>query len=207
MRLYKHILLVFLILLFASPANAWMNAAIVGGGGVRWLGTYTSQYPPELTSTYVKADTGGVIIGSVYNIVDPSQSLTGGSIFEGGDPSKAILHIDLGEAKIIRRIYAENGHHWGLYGDRGWKYFDFFGTNDASAFADVTTDNTDWVEMVLDKHQIEQHTWQDQSEPQYFLVTNTTAYRYWRIYMHPGWLGSAYYCKMRRIELQTEDTE
>ena len=32
MRLYKHILIV-LLLLFASPACAWMNVGIVGGGG------------------------------------------------------------------------------------------------------------------------------------------------------------------------------
>jgi hypothetical protein len=62
MRLYKHILIALLILLFASPACAWMNAAIVGGGGADMtpdvlLALSVPAVPAVSASTSVIAET------------------------------------------------------------------------------------------------------------------------------------------------------
>lgn len=172
--------------------------------------TYTSQYPPAHNDTYVKATTRYSTSYYAYNATNPAKSLTGAAtsnswLCDNGVYTNQRFHIDLGSAKIIRRIYYENFHVSGTYPDRGCKNFTFWGSNEASAFAELTYSvNTNWSQLTTNVSALDIHVSADQADPKYVLVTNAAAFRYYALKIADGH-GSTTYIGLRRVELQVED--
>jgi hypothetical protein len=176
--------------------------------------TYTSQYPIQDTD-HVKATTTNSFGNNwqPWYATDPTKLLTGTDELTSWLSDAWVtdvnqrFHIDLGSAKIIKRIYFENMFAAGIafVADRGMKNFTFWGSNNAGAFAELTygTD-TNWTEITVDDSHLEIHSTTDQSEPQYALATNTTAYRYYA-FKFPDNYGRNDGAGFRRVELQTED--
>lgn len=172
--------------------------------------TYTSAYPPAHNDTYVKATSKATTNYWPYYATDPSKSLTGGrNLNQWISGSAAItnqrFHIDLGSAKTVKRIYYENSHDSGTKTNEGAKNFTFQGSNEATAFAELTygTD-TNWTNLTTAVSLFTEHVAADQVDPKYILVTNSTAYRYYAIKIADG-LGSTSFVGLRRIVLQTQD--
>ena len=149
--------------------------------------TYTSVYPPSHDDTYVKATTKYSTSYWPYFATDPAKSLTGSRVSNqwlaaGSTITNQRFHIDLGSATVIKRIYYENSHDSGTKTDEGAKNFTFQGSNEASAFAELTygTD-TNWTNLTTAASLFDQHVAADQADPKYILVTNSTGYRYYAI--------------------------
>lgn len=168
---------------------------------------YTSQYPPAHTSTYVKA-TDEYSQGKAYFATDPALSLTGvynyNTWMVSGSTGNQRFHIDLGSAKIIKRIYYENFHHEGGFTDRGAQNFTFWGSNNAAAFAELTyTTDTNWTQLTIAQSTFDEHVGVDQTDPKFITVTNSTVYRYYAFKFADNY-GAVGDIGVRRIELQTE---
>lgn len=172
--------------------------------------SYTSQYPPAQSDTYVKATSYNSANYYPHFTTDPTKSLTGTYnlnqwLAATGQTTNQRFHIDLGSAKIIKRIYYENSHISGGETDNGAKNFTLWGSNEADAFADLEfTHDIDWTQ-IGGSYQFDEHAGADQADPKYITVTNSTAYRYYAIKIADNW-GDSNYLGIRRIELQTEDT-
>ena len=192
----RYILLIVLILLLIFPS-------------VGYCATYTSQYPPAHSDTYVKATTKANTDYWAYFATDPALPLTGNGnsttwLSLLNNVTNQRFHIDLGSAKIIRRIYYENFHSAGIYLTRGAKNFTFWGSNTAGSFAELTyTTDTGWTELTVAQNTFDQHSAVDESDPKYITVTNSTEYRYYAFKFADNW--GATYLGVSRIELQTED--
>ncbi len=174
-------------------------------GGLR--GEYQSIYPPAQSDTYVKATTKYNTSYWPYYATDPKKSLTGTHtgnswVTTSGNVTNQRFHIDLGSAKLISRIYYENNHSEGDYTDRGVKNFTFWGSNSATAFAELTygTD-TDWTQITTSPTQGVEHVALDQADPHYVYVTLSGAYRYYAFKFADNW-GAVTFMGVRRIELQ-----
>ncbi len=172
------------------------------------MATYTSQYPPAHNSTYVKALSEAGM--SAYYATDPTKSLIGTFMLSSWASVRSFIanlrfHIDLGSAKIIKRIYYENNHNSGANTDIGAKTFTVWGSNTASAFAELTygTD-TDWTQITASQATFDQHIAADQADAKYITLTNAVAYRYYAIKIADNW-GDTDWIGLRRIVLQTED--
>lgn len=171
---------------------------------------YTSQYPPAHTSTYVKATTEYTSDdwGWAYYTTDPEKLLTGNfhpnSWSSYGTNANQRFHIDLGTAKIIRRIYYENNHHIGGRTNRGAQNFTFWGSNTAGSFANLTyATDTGWTGLTVAQNTFDEHIGANQADPKYIVVTNTTTYRYYAFKFEDNY-GNNSYMRVRRIELQKE---
>lgn len=169
---------------------------------------YESQYPPAYSSTYVK----GPSLGAGYYphlACNPALSLTGvwdNNSWITNPVTPVRFHIDLGTAKTIKRIYYENGHHNGAggYENTGAKTFTFWGSNSATAFAELTyATDTDWTEITTAQSTFDKHVASNTADPKYILVTNTTAYRYYGFKIADNWTDGTY-ISIRRVELQSE---
>jgi len=171
------------------------------------IGTYTSQYPTQ-SDTYVKATTKYDTNTWPYYTTDPAKSLTGdwtGNqwLSQNTVVANQRFHIDLGSAKIIKRIYYENGHYIGTVTNCGAKNFTLWGSNDAADFADLVYANDGtWVPLTIAQSTFDQHTGSDVADPKYIVVTNAVAYRYYAFKFADNW-GYASQMGVRRIELQT----
>ena len=174
--------------------------------------TYTSQYPPAQSDTYVKATTKYSTSYWPYFATDPAKPLTGADTNNqwyaaSGSITNQRFHIDLGSAKIIRRIYYENAHNNGSSTSTpaGIQNITFQGSNSAGAFAElIYATDTNWTNLGLDVGAFTKHVNLNQADPYYALVTNTIAYRYYALKIANNW-GQATLLGVRRIELQTED--
>ena len=193
----KKILLVFLLL----------SLVIIQG----MAATYTSQYPPGQSDTYVKSTTKFTTAYWAYYATDPTKPLTGTAssrswISANGSSTNQRFHIDLGSAKIVRRIYYENLHISGGNTDIGTQNFTFWGSNTgAGTFDDLVYANDEgWTQLTISQSTFDQHVGADQADPKYITVTNSTAYRYYAFKFVDNY-GAANYMGVRRIELQTED--
>jgi len=170
--------------------------------------TYTLVYPPAHTTTYIKSTTTyDLTYFWPYFATNPALSLTGTSANNTWAASAATnqrFHIDLGTATIIRRVYYENFHNAGLSTTAGSKNFTMWGSNEATAFAELTygTD-TNWTQLTTAVSLFDQHSAADAADPKYFLVTNTVAYRYYAFKIADNYAGA--YIGLRRIVLMTED--
>jgi len=178
---------------------------------VGYCATYTSQYPPEYTHDYVKATTYYNDGGEPYYATNPAVSLTGlwahkAWITPDSTKTNQRFHIDLGSAKVIRRIYYENAHSEGSVTTEGANNFTFWGGNTgAGSFDDLVYGNDDgWTELTVSQNTFDEHIGVDQADPKYITVTNSTAYRYYAIKIADNH-GGAWNIALRRIELQTED--
>ncbi len=173
------------------------------------MATYTSQYPTQ-DDAHVKATTNRGASYLPYFTTDPTKSLTGDDASQQWYAVLATItnqrfHIDLSSAKIIRRIYYENSHYLGTYTDGGVENFTLWGSNEATAFAELTyATDTNWTQLTIASSVMDQHVALDQADPKYILVTNTVAYRYYAFKFADNY-GQAIVMGIRRIELQTED--
>jgi len=168
--------------------------------------TYISQYPPVHSSTYVKATS--TLAGDYYpyNATNPAKSVIDGpsgnqwSAQSGGVTQK--FNVDLGESLVIKRLYLENAHENGAYTTYGVRDILVYGTDSATAFSNVDYDTTTDLTLIATLT-VAQHVATNTANPQYFLLTNSTAYRYMvmRVVTNYGGLMSA----IRRIEYQVED--
>jgi PKD repeat protein len=169
--------------------------------------SYTSQYPPAYSDTYVKATTTYTPTFQPYYAVDPSKSLTGTSEDSNAWMSNFVevqqrFHVDLGSAKTVTMFTYANYHNSGSETDRGVKTFTLWGSNTAGSFADLTygTD-TGWTQLTTNVSQFDQHVGSDTADLHYVNVTNSVAYRYYAFKFEDGW-GTATLA-FRHIELQT----
>lgn len=169
-----------------------------------------SKYPPAHTSVYVKA-TDEEVGTEACRATNHSNSLTGGidGVCWGatcGVPAEERFHIDLGSAKVIKKIYYENYHDSGGDTDLGAKTFTFWGSNSASSFATLTyATDTGWTQLTCSQATFDEHAAADVADPKYITVTNFTPYRYYAIKIADNWNGLAGQIGIRRIELQTND--
>ena len=175
--------------------------------GLLFADEYTSVYPPEYTTTYVKATTA---VQAAHQATDPSKSLIG--LWNGnqwlsayGTVSQQRFHIDLGEAKVVKRIYYENSHNNGGTTNTGVKNFTLWGSNSADSFEELTygTD-TGWTNITTSQSTFDEHATGNTPDPKYITVTNSTAYRYYGFKFSDNY-GNKTNIGVRRIELQTED--
>jgi PKD repeat protein len=175
--------------------------------GVVQATTYTSQYPLAHNDTYVKSTSELAANYHIYYATDPTKSLIGdadGNAWIAATESNQRIHVDLGSAKVIKRIYYENHHQAGGYTDRGSNAVTFWGTNSSTAFAELTYSiDTDWTQMTLASGNLTQHVALDQADPQYILVTNDAPCQYYALKVASNFGGT--YIGIRRIVLQTED--
>ena len=172
-----------------------------------FMADYTSQYPPSHNDTYVKA-TEHYANYEPYNATDPTNSVTGSSYENAWTSNTAYedmrFHIDLGSAKVIKRIYYENHHASGSNTDYGVQNFTFWGSNTgAGSFDDLVYANDDgWTQITTSQATFDEHTDADEADPKYITVTNTTAYRYYAFKFADCYKGSGYMA-LRQVELQT----
>jgi len=172
------------------------------------IGGYASQYPTQ-DDDHVKSTTKFTTDFWAYFATDPTKSLDGswGSnnwLSAQHSITEQRFHIDLGSAKIIKRIYYENSHLEGTYTNTGVKNFTLWGSNTGvGSFDDLVYANDEgWTEITCSQNTFDEHAGSDIADPKYITVTNTTAYRYYALkfadnYTEANWLG------VRRIELQT----
>ena len=165
---------------------------------------YATDDPPAFNSTYV---VGNYNPADAQRLANPSTSpigsYSGNSWPSPGPTSNVRWHIDVGTAVAVKRVYYVNGH---TSGDReGWgaRHFTMWGSNNAGAFADTTygTD-TNWTQLTTAISEFAQHVHADVEDPQYFLVTNSTAYKYYAIKIADNWGDNS--LLMRRLQLQVE---
>lgn len=171
---------------------------------------YTSQYPPAHSNTYVKATSHYDANYWEYYATDPAKSLTGTRALNQwlaglGSVTNQRFHIDLGSAKVIRRIYYENSHHSGGQTDSGVQNFTFWGSNTgAGTFDDLVYVNDEgWTQLTISQSTFDEHIASDEVDPKYITVTNNTAYRYYAFKCADNY-DNATLLGVRRIELQTE---
>ena len=168
---------------------------------------YTSQYPLAQSDTYVKATTKQSTNYWQYYTTDPTKSLIGtwdpNTWLSDGNTNQR-FHIDLGSAKIIKRIYYENLHHGGSLTNKGVQNFTLWGSNTgAGSFDDLVYGNDEgWTELTVSRNTFDQHIAADQADPKYITVMNITPYRYYAFKFADNY-GGADYMGVRRIELQT----
>jgi hypothetical protein len=173
------------------------------------MSTFTSHYPPAFSDTYVKTTSKFSTTFEPWFTTNPLLSLTGAFnnnqwLAVNETITNQRFHIDLGSAKIIKRIYYENGHSSGSSTWIGIQNFTLWGSNEASAFAELTygTD-TNWTQLTTAQSTFDIHTGSDVADPKYIAVTNTTAYRYYAFKFADTW-STTDYMGIRRLVLQTE---
>jgi len=174
---------------------------------------FISQYPPEQSLSYVKATSYASAYFYPHLTTDHTQPLTGGYfdnswVSSVGSQYKTNqrFHIDLGSEIIITKVYYENGHDSGANA-RGAKNFTLWGSNDSDDFGDLVYANDGtWVPLTTEVSQLDIHVAANTVDPKYFLVTNTTAYRYYAFKFADNW-GDGNAISVRRIELQTAPLE
>ncbi len=193
------------------------EAGAIEFGADNFYGTITSgagtsfspQYPPAHSDTYVKATSKLNTNYWPHYATDPAISLTGSwsstSWLSNGATNQR-FHMDLGSAKTITRVYYENAHNSGGGTNAGVQNFTVWGSNDATAFPTLTygTD-TDWTEITPSQTSFDQHVASNVADPKYITLTNSTAYRYYAFKFADNW-GDASYMGLRHIELQTGGT-
>ncbi len=173
--------------------------------------TYTTQYPPAHSDTYVKATSYTAGNNEPYRNTDPAITLIGvasANCWQTTNFTSQRFHIDLGSTKIIKRIYYENFHHSGGDTNVGTQNFTFWGSNTGvGSFDDLVWGNDEgWTELTVAQNTFDIHVSANQVDPKYIIVTNSTAYRYYAFkfadnYGHGSILGG------RHIELQMDDDD
>lgn len=176
------------------------------------MATYTSQYPPEQSDTYVKSTTKYSTDYWAYFATDPAKSLISSAsknswFAANGVTTNQRFHIDLGSGKVIKRIYYENTHDSGGYTNQGTQNFTFWGSNTGvGSFDDLVWGNNEgWTELTVAQNTFDQHIADDIADPKYIVVTNSTAYRYYAFKFADNYGGT--FLAVRRVELQMEEEE
>ena len=171
--------------------------------------TYTSHYPPVQDAAHVKA-TSYSVAAPPWRATDPTVSLVGPSDNAAwstpANPSvPQKFTIDHGEPFVAARMYLENQHYSGSYTYNRLDQSEIYGTNSATAFANVSapTDLTDLT--LLGTFTARAHVSSNISDPQYFLLTgNKTPFRY-TVLRALNLAAGASTIVFRRIEIQSDD--
>lgn len=112
---------------------------------------YVSQYPVAYNTTYVKDTSHLNVHFEAFFATNPANSVTGtwdDNAFIAGSVTNQRVHIDLGSAITIVRIYYENNNYIGAFTSSGAKNFIFQGSNSGSSFADLTyATDTGWTTL------------------------------------------------------------
>jgi hypothetical protein len=170
---------------------------------------FKSQYPATFDANTVKATSTYSAYYYPNFAVDPSKSLingteTGSWISQNAVVANQRFHVDLGTAKIITKLYYENGHHNGTLTNMGVQNFTVWGSNDDAAFAELTyAVDTNWTQITANVSVFDQHTASNIADPKYVTLTNTIAYRYYALKFQDNYGGTSY-MGLRRIEFQEE---
>ena len=171
--------------------------------------TYTSHYPPVQDAAHVKATVSNSG-ASPWLSTDPTKSLIGissGTAWSTPiNPTPPIkFSIDHGSPFVAARIYLENQHYNGDYTYNRLDQFEIYGTNSATAFANVSAvaDLSDLT--LLGTFTARAHVSSNISDPQYFLLTgNKTPFRY-TVLRALNLAAGALAIVFRRIEIQSDD--
>lgn len=176
------------------------------------MSAYLKRYPPEQSSTYVKATSYYNSTYYPHYATDPSTSYIGNAnehswiTSDGALPQK--LNVDLGEALDITRVDIDNYHHNGGGVTEGVKDVKFYGTNSSTAFNNTTgTDTTDLT--LLDTWVVAAHTEVDEKDTQEFTLASGTSYRYYVFIIESNYMSpaTATYYGIRRIQFHTSQDE
>lgn len=171
--------------------------------------TYTSHYPPVQDAAHVKATSTHPGAAPWY-ATDPAKSLVGPSVGTAWstpeNPTPPIkFTLDHGEPFVAARIYLENQHYSGMYTYNRLDQFEIYGTNSATAFANVSAvaDLSDLT--LLGTFTARAHVSSNISDPQYFLIEgNKTPFRY-TVIRALNLPSGASTIVFRRIEIQSDD--
>ena len=167
--------------------------------------TYASKYPPAYNTTYCNATTIYSANFPADDTFNPSNTLLGNMeyyawVSQNGSYTNQRLHVDLGAAYLISRIYYENAHWTGTYTNYGVKDVIIQGSNDSSAFANLTyATDTNWTNLWSGT--FKEHVAANQSDPRYIYLNPSIKYRYYAFKFANNIVGSEY-MGIRRIELQ-----
>ena len=165
-----------------------------------------AEYPTDHSDTYVKATTKYSTSYWPYFATNPALSVTGGRtslewLAANGTVTNQRFHIDIGTASVLTRFSYENSHTSGSDTVAGVNNFTLWGSNEASAFADLTygTD-TNWTQLTTSQSTFDEHAAADTADTKYITVTNSTAYRYYAFKFADNH-GSATIMGVRNISL------
>lgn len=136
----------------------------------------TPAYPPAQNDTYVKATTKQSTSYWPYFCTDPAKSLIGTAVnnawVAGAGSTHNRFHIDAGASIVLRGLYYENYHESGGLLTRGAKHFALWGSNDSTAFANLTYEtDTNWTPLKTGQSIFDQHIASDTVNPKYMTVT------------------------------------
>lgn len=168
-------------------------------------GEYAAVYPPAYSDTYIKATNYYGLGFYPYLALNPSLPLSG-SRYENswmtasGYVSNQRFHVDLGSAKIIRRILYNNSHHDGLETNVGVQNFVLQGSNSESSFNNLNYSvDTGWTTLSTDISSLLRHTeGLDGEETKIINVIGAGAYRYYALKCSNNY-GSTKYMGLRRL--------
>jgi hypothetical protein len=178
--------------------------------------SYVSSYPSPLDTTTCKATSYAYNVSEYapWNAFNPATSLSGdqdNNVWLSGGPigqtrnTDQRLHVDLGSAVTVVRIYYQNYHSTGGSLTFGVRNFTFWGSNDSGSFAELTyATDTGWTQLTAAAVEFDKHAAVNGSDPKYMLITNVTPYRYYAIKCADNW-GHGTFMGFRRVELQYDD--
>ena len=169
---------------------------------------YTDVYPVAYSKNYVNTTSDYGVNYEGFLATDISKNLLGtwtATTWLSTTTTNQKFIIDIGTAKIIRRIYYSNGHHLGGYTDRGVKNFTVYGSNSTSTIINASYTNDVGLSQILTYNlSFEQHVSSDVADIDALLLNNSIAYRYY-IFKFSNNYGAADVQALRRIVLQTQD--
>jgi len=209
--------------------NGYLDEFRVSKGIARWTDNFTPPtvayttdyvdvYPPSNNATYVVASSDDTDY-KCYYCTDTSKSLVGAASGNswrgashldviGGTPTMVNtqrINVDLGSAKVVRNIKMANYHRSGLDTTFGAKNFILSGSNDVADFNDYVCNHTGtWTNLNTSASLFAEHTGSDVPDIQNFAVVNSTAYRYYSIYIADNY-GSADFTGLRRLVFQVDN--
>jgi len=173
--------------------------------------SFMSQYPPALTTNYVKATS--VLHATNYAAhlaCSTSTSLVDAAILNSWVANNKVnqrFHINIGIVRILKQFMYENYHDYGTYTNRGVRHFTLWGSNDDNAFADlVYSHDTNWTELVCSQNTFDEHAEIGTSDPKYITVTNVIGYKYYAFKFADNY-GESDYMGLRRLVLMIESAE
>jgi len=195
----------------AYVGNVYVYLHDASGNDTSYLFAVGATLPGAQSDTYVKATTKYSTNYWPYFATNPLLSLIGGSsdvswVCANGTITNQRFHIDLGSAKVVDRVYYENFHETGTSTNAGVRHFTIWGSNTVGAFADLDyAHDTDWVQITAAVAEFDIHVSANTPDPKYFLITNSTAYRYYAFKFADNW-GHGSYMGLRHVELKTANT-
>lgn len=182
------------------------------GGAASGMSVYTGGASP-VTSYTTQFPIAAIPASNWNNMHDPMDAMKSDNIaidgwdYQSWTPNwtsfaNSCINIDLGSAKTIQRIYYENAHTSGEYTQTGSKDFTFWGSNLEASYNETTyAIDTGWTQLTCNVSELIRHTASNVLDPQYVLVTNDTAYRYYRLKVSSSF-DAAWTCALRRLQLQ-----